>query len=221
VNVQTGTVLSNADMRLTVEKLVGADQFDPAYVARIRRLRASFPCFLSHIGVRGISTSLLQRAQGYYWRGWDGDRVARGDFECKVFVPTLHAPTMAPPDGHVVIVQKMTDVDYDSISDWQVLKRSLEDFVLARVEQAIPGFRERIEICLSATARTLNRFTLNYHGAAVGWEMSPWQLGPHRPAVESPLKNLYFVGQWTQPGGGITPVIVSAMRAASAIMRSK
>jgi len=219
VNVQTGTVLSNADMRLTVEKLVGADQFDPAYVERIRELRASFSGFLSHIGVRGIPTSLLQKAQGYYWRGWDADRVARGDFDCKVFVPSLYAPAMAPPDGHVVVVHKVTEIDYDSISDWRAYKKSVEEFVLARVEQAIPGFRDRIEVCLSATAQTLNRFTLSYRGAVVGWEMSPQQLGLHRPAIESPLKNLYFVGQWTQPGGGITPVIVSAMQAADAVMR--
>jgi prolycopene isomerase len=219
VNVQAGAVLANGDMRLTVEKLVGTDHFDPAYVARIRGLRVSFPCFLSHLGVRGIPTSLLQEAQGYYWRGWDGDRVACGDFDCKVFVPTLYAPSLAPPDGHVVIVQKMTDIDYDRVRDWKAYKKSLEDFVLARVERAIPGLRERMEVCLSATARTLNRFTLNYQGAAVGWEMSPQQLGPHRPAIQSPLKNLYFVGQWTQPGGGITPVIVSAMRAADAVTR--
>jgi hypothetical protein len=31
------------------------------------------------------------------------------------------------------------------------------------------------------------------------------------------VKNLYFVGHWTQPGGGITPVIVSAMRVAKSI----
>ncbi len=218
-DVRAGSVLSNADMRLTVEELVGVDQFDPAYVARIRELRVPFSWFLSHIGVRGIPTSLLENTQGYHWRGWDSDRVARGDFDCKVFVPSLYAPAMAPPGGHVVVIQKVTDVDYDSISDWQAHKKALEDLVLARVEQAIPGFRDRIEICLSATARTLNRFTLNYRGAVVGWEMSPQQLGSHRPAIESPLKDLYFVGQWTQPGGGITPVIVSAMRAADAVMR--
>ena len=64
---------------------------------------------------------------------------------------------------------------------------------------------------------TSHRFTLNHQGAMLGWEMSPDQLGEHRPALNGMLKNLYFVGHWTQPGGGITPVIVSAMQVARKI----
>jgi len=32
---------------------------------------------------------------------------------------------------------------------------------------------------------------------------------------------LYLTGHWTQPGGGITPVIVSAQRVAKAILTGK
>jgi phytoene dehydrogenase-like protein len=51
----------------------------------------------------------------------------------------------------------------------------------------------------------------------LGWEMSPDQLGTHRADVVGPIKNLYFVGHWVQPGGGITPVIMSAMKVAKMI----
>ena len=70
---------------------------------------------------------------------------------------------------------------------------------------------------MSASAATSQRYTLNHDGAMLGWEMSPDQLGPHRPQIESPIKDLFFVGHWTQPGGGITPVLVSAMLAAEKI----
>src|SRR5205085_2111083 len=79
------------------------------------------------------------------------------------------------------------------------------------------GFSEKVVVSLSASALTSYRFTLNHRGAMLGWEMSPDQLGDRRPAVNGLVKNLYFVGHWTQPGGGITPVIVSAMRVAKAI----
>lgn len=52
----------------------------------------------------------------------------------------------------------------------------------------------------------------------LGWEMSPDQLAEHRPAIESPIKSLYYVGHWTRPGGGITPVMISAELAAKKIM---
>lgn len=65
---------------------------------------------------------------------------------------------------------------------------------------------------------TSHRFTGNLDGAMLGWEMSPEQLGPGRPPITTPIQNLYMCGHWTQPGGGITPVIVSAQRAADAVL---
>jgi len=54
----------------------------------------------------------------------------------------------------------------------------------------------------------------------LGWEMSPRQLGVRRPGTESSIRNLHFVGHWVRPGGGITPVIVSAADVARRITRS-
>ena len=52
----------------------------------------------------------------------------------------------------------------------------------------------------------------------LGWEMSPDQLGELRPAIDGALPGLYLVGHWTRPGGGITPVIVSAQQAAQRVL---
>jgi hypothetical protein len=51
--------------------------------------------------------------------------------------------------------------------------------------------------------------------------MSAEQLGPGRLPVYTPVRNLYLTGHWTQPGGGITPVIISAQRVAKAILSGK
>ncbi|MCP3964028.1 MAG: hypothetical protein GY719_39855, partial [bacterium] len=75
-------------------------------------------------------------------------------------------------------------------------------------------------VMTSASAKTSFRYTLNRRGAMLGWEMSPDQLGNGRPEVTGPVENLYFVGHWTKPGVGITPVIVSAMRVAKLITGS-
>jgi phytoene dehydrogenase-like protein len=52
----------------------------------------------------------------------------------------------------------------------------------------------------------------------LGWEMSPDQLGDARPSIVTPVRNLYLTGHWTQPGGGITPVIISAQRCAKLVL---
>jgi prolycopene isomerase len=91
---------------------------------------------------------------------------------------------------------------------------------MQHLERVMPGFTEKVVVKLSASALTSQRYTLNHKGAMLGWEMSPDQLGEHRPPLNGMLKNLYFVGHWTQPGGGITPVIVSAMQVAKKIIKN-
>jgi phytoene dehydrogenase-like protein len=213
--INAGVVISNADLLLTLEQLIGPGQIDRDRVASIRELRPTHPCFLVHVGLKGMETEVLRAAHGYHWDSWDSDRVATNSF--KIFVPTLYEPAMAPAGGHIVIVQKLTDIDYDSIGDWATHKAKVEAYIMENLERVMPGFTEKVVVKLSASALTSHRFTLNHKGAMLGWEMSPNQLGANRPALNGMLKNLYFVGHWTQPGGGITPVIVSAMQVARKI----
>jgi prolycopene isomerase len=55
----------------------------------------------------------------------------------------------------------------------------------------------------------------------LGWEISPDQLGENRPDIKGPIDNLDFTGHWVQPGGGITPVIISAMQVADVVAGGK
>lgn len=215
LKIQAGVVVSNADLLLTLEKMVGTQRIEPEKMSAIRSLRPTHPCFLTHIGVRGVSTDILREAHGYHWSSWDANRVATNAF--KIFVPTLYEPALAPADGHILIVQKLTDIEYEKIEDWTAHKERIENYILSNIERVIPGFSEKIVVKLSASALTSHRFTLNHHGAMLGWEMSPEQVGQQRPALNGLIKNLYFTGHWTQPGGGITPVIVSAMEVAKKI----
>ena len=215
--VRAGVVVSNADLLCTLERMVGAEHLDQSYLDQLRRLRPTYPCFLTHLGVKDMPTHVLRDAQGYYWNSWDSDEAGRGSLKFKIFVPTLYEPVMAPPGGHVVIIQKITEIDYGGIRDWPAHKASIEQYIMENLERLMPGFSEKVVVKLSATALTSHRYTLNHQGAMLGWEMSPGQLGSWRPGITGPIKGLYFTGHWTQPGGGITPVIVSAIQVTNAI----
>jgi len=215
--IATDVVASNADLTLTIDKLVGAEHFPSDYLAAVRRLRPTYPCFLAHLGLRDVATDLLARIQGYYWDSWDAEAVGRDALRCKVFVPTLYAPGLAPPGGHVVILQKVLDLDYAAIDDWGAHKTVIENDVVGHLARLIPDLERKTVTKSSASAHTSHHFTWNRHGAMLGWEMSPEQLGAARPGVTSPISGLYFTGHWTRPGGGITPVMISATHAAGAI----
>lgn len=216
--ISAGVVVSNADLHQTLEQMIGPELLDAEYLAQVKGLRATLPCFLCHIGLKDISLEELKQAEGYHWSSWDAENVATNAF--KVFLPTSFDAALAPPGGQIVIVQKVTALDFENMQDWTAHKAAIEEWILQSLERCIPGFSSKIVIRLSASAHTSYRYTLNHHGAMLGWEMCPDQLGEHRPGVEGPLKNLYLVGHWVQPGGGITPVMISAMQAAQRIIGS-
>jgi phytoene dehydrogenase-like protein len=218
--VRCGAVVSNADLLATLEDLVGPEHLPPGTLPELRRLRPTFPCWLTHIGLAGVPAETLERAQGYYWDSWEMDRVGRDALRFKLFVPTLYEPAMAPPGGQVLIVQKVQEMDYAAVADWELHKRQVESFIFGHLSRMLPGIAEHVVVATSASAQTSHRFTLNQQGAMLGWEMSPDQLGSGRPELESAVRNLFFAGHWTRPGGGITPVIVSAQHAAQAVARA-
>ncbi len=195
--------------------MLGPDVVGPSALAEVNALRPSSPCFLVHLGLTDIPLSTLEPATGYHWRSWDADDVVYDAF--KIFIPTMYEPRMAPPGGQVIILQRIMEIDFDRVADWRAHKQRVEDDLVARLEAAIPGVGSHIVTRQSASALTSWRFTMNLHGSMLGWEMSPEQLGPRRPPVEGPVRNLYICGHWTRPGGGITPVIVSAMDVAQKI----
>ncbi len=216
--VKAGVVISNADLVETCDRLLGPRHVPASTLERLRRLRPTFPCWLTHLGLRGVPAAVLDEAQGYYWDSWDFDRVGRDALRFKLFVPTLYEPAMAPDGEQVLIVQKVLDVDYEAVTDWERHKAEVEAFIFSNLERVLPGIGEKIVVRTSATARTSWRYTRNLRGAMLGWEMSPDQLGDGRPPQDLGVANLHCVGHWTQPGGGVTPVIVSAQQVAATVL---
>jgi prolycopene isomerase len=135
--VKADVVVSNADLMQTLEKMLNPDQIDPAYMAHVRELRPTHPCFLTHIGLKGVPTETLYKAQGYYWNEWDPNLLAQNGLKFKIFIPTLFEPKLAPPGGHVVIMQKVLDMDYYKVTNWASHKASVERYILDNLEKII------------------------------------------------------------------------------------
>lgn len=217
VRVNSPVVVSNADLLQTAEHLLGEEQVGQEYLDGLRGIRRSFPCYLMHIGLKNTSLAELEAQQGYHWDTWNADNLGTEALRFKFFVPTMYDSTIAPEGGQIIIIQKVIDCDFEGVEDWSAHKGKIDRFVQGHLEGMVPDFSKRVEVQMSASAMTSYRYTLNQSGAMLGWEMSPDQLGKHRPGVEGPIEGLYYCGHWTRPGGGITPVIVSAMQAAGKV----
>ncbi|MFT4638076.1 MAG: phytoene dehydrogenase-like protein [Verrucomicrobiales bacterium] len=217
--VKSRFVVSNADLIQTATRLLGEDVVGKDYVDHLKSFRKSYPCYLMHIGLKDTEKEELVEAQGYHWRHWDPEEFGTTALKFKFFCPTMFDSDIAPEGSQIVIIQKAMQVDYDSVGDWNEHKEEVDKMVLENLENMIPNFSDRVVVRLSASAKTSYNYTLNQGGAMLGWEMAPDQLGADRPGIHGPLEGLYYTGHWTRPGGGITPVITSAMSVAEVITK--
>lgn len=212
-------VVSNADALHTYRDLIGEDQCGSWMLDSLRQSTPSSACFLMHIGLKGMDPEALAAAEGYYWTDLDPADATRTVF--KVFIPTHFDPSIAPPGCQIIIIQKLTPVRLDAVADWPAHKSQVEAGIMARLREIFPGIDDHIVVSLSASAHTSWRYTQNQDGAMLGWEMTPEQLGAGRLPQTTPFENLYLTGHWTQPGGGITPVIISAQMAARMVITGR
>jgi phytoene desaturase len=212
-------VVSNADAVHTYRDLIGEGHCGQWLIDYVEKLRPSYPCFLMHIGLRGMDPQKLLEAEGYYWSELDPYDSVRNVF--KIFVPTRFDPSLAPPGCQMIITQTLTPIRLEEIDDWAAHKAAVEGRIFGRLREILPGIDDHVVVRLGASAMTSYRYTNNWQGAMLGWEMSPGQLGSARLPTSTPIENLYLTGHWTQPGGGITPVIISAQRVAQTILKGQ
>ena len=185
-------VVSNGDALHTYRDLIGEEHCGRWLIEHMESLRPSHPCFLIHIGLRGMDQKRLTEVEGYYWNSHEPDDVTRNVF--KIFTTTRFDPSLAPPGCQILIVQKVTPTPFDKITDWQAHKAFVENYLMSRVRQILPGIDDHIVVKTSASAMTSFHFTGNWQGAMLGWEMSPEQLGSSRLPNSTPIENLYSDG---------------------------
>jgi prolycopene isomerase len=97
-------------------------------------------------------------------------------------------------------------------------KNRIGDAMITMAEKVFPGLREYTEVVEVSTPLTNMRFAGAMGGSIYGFNQPPrdnmvWRMG-HR----GPLEGLYFVGAWTQPGGGFEPCMMSGQMVGGAIV---
>ena len=75
MTVRAPVVVANGDLIDTTGRLLDPRLDAREFCTGLAKLEPSYPCFLMHIGLRDMPANLLRERQGYYWDGWDSDRV--------------------------------------------------------------------------------------------------------------------------------------------------
>jgi len=111
--------------------------------------------------------------------------------------------------------------EYTDKESYNKIKEEFAQQVVDILDKKIIGIKEIIEKVDIATPATFQRYTNNWNGSIQGWLPGKNMIARSPIHAKLPgLKNFYFVGHWTIPGGGL-PVAIKSARDASMIICHK
>jgi prolycopene isomerase len=219
--IRSGTVISNIDARHTAELLVGKEHLPAGYWDTLKGLSASLSVFVIYLATDLDLARFSSAHESFFYESFDHEAIYADTHAGKLnwfsaTVPTLADPNLAPPGQHLMLLTSLCP--FDTGVSWRTAKGGYQQRMLELAERHYPGLNDRLLHVEAGSPRTVERYTLNFKGAAYGWDPTPDQVAASRPAIRGPLEGLFHTGHWTRPGGGIAAVSYSGILAAQAVL---
>src|SRR6202158_4954559 len=224
--ISARAVVSNADPKRTLMRLVDSSHLSPDFVQKIKNYRsmgtvakinlalAALPEFTA-LKAKGDGNLLRGRIQispeiDYLERAFDESKY--GNFSrqpyLEVAIPSLTDPTLAPDGKHVMSIY-MQYAPYKLKGDWESQRKALGQTVVQTLAQYAPNLPELILTHQIITPQDLEDIYGLTGGQIFHGELALDQFFTMRPLLDwaryrTPIQNLYLCGSGTHPGAGLT-----------------
>ncbi len=195
--VRCKAVLSNANIRNTIESLVGADQFSEAYVKQARAVRNNTSSCQVYMGIKkGESLpnigDLIFTSKAPEYTIDELTSIKTGSHTFSVYYPETR-PHLKEPRYAVVASLNARWDEWDALSDqeYEAEKQRLCHECVASLENLIPGVRDKIDHIEAATPRTVNHYTRSMHGTSFGTKFEGLKVSMD---LSEQIEGLYHAG---------------------------
>jgi phytoene dehydrogenase-like protein len=219
-------IISNADPKRTLLKLVDPTHLTPDFVMKLQHYRMPGTVAKVNLALSGLPDfSALSGASGdmlsgrihigpeidYLERAFDESKY--GNFSrqpyLEVAIPSIADPSIAPAGKHVMSIYVQYAPYKLKNSDWETQRVPLGDTVVKTLAQYAPNLPELILSHQIITPQDLEDTYGLTGGHIFHGELSLDQFFTMRPLLDwarykTPIKNLYLCGSGTHPGVGLT-----------------
>ena len=228
--IPAGTVVSNADPKHTLLRLVGPGELDPGFVAKIQHYRTAGTLAKMNIALDGLprftalksatTTESAAALSGRIHIGPDLDYLERAFDAAKygrfserpyldITIPTLSDPALAPDGRHVLSVCAQFAPHTLRDDDWKKQRDALGDVIVKALAEYAPNITGLILHRQVITPSDLEATYGLTGGHIFHGEHALDQLFTMRPLLgwaqyRTPINGLYLCGAGTHPGGGVT-----------------
>jgi phytoene dehydrogenase-like protein len=225
--ISSEVTISGADWHFTLNEALGGKYLNKQLIDLQQRqeLKIYYSLFMVSLGV----TATFEN-QPHFMRfpmaapitSPDGTRYERMELHIRNYDPT------AAPAGKTVVTISFYTLNADFWINlrredpvaYQAEKNHFGQRIIEQAIQKLTGLKNNIEVTDIATPATYHRYTNNWKGSVQGWLPGKNLLArsPVKPELAG-LKDFYFIGHWTIPGGGLPVAIKSARDVAQIICK--
>lgn len=220
--IPCATVLSSAHPKRTLLDLLGVEHLDADFVRDLRHVRGNGANAKVNLVLSALPEALRSDGPGSarmivapsvqaLERSFDQAKYGEvpEDFALEAAVPTLQGTAPGANGHHLLSVVVQYAPHRLRGTDWATERDKLGDRVVARLEQALPGLSERIELREVLTPVDLEtEFALpggHWHHIETGLDQTfMLRPVPRFAQYRTPLAGLYLCGAGSHPGGGLT-----------------
>ncbi|MFI5357849.1 MAG: phytoene desaturase family protein [Opitutales bacterium] len=193
--IRAKAILSNANIKNTVFRLAGQENFPADYVAAAEAVRINTSSCQVYLGIRqGESIphigDLVFTSEATHY---SSEELV--DFHTTSRTFSVYYPETRPGSGRYTVVAslngKYPDWQHLSESEYSRHKQRLIDEAVASLERFIPGVRAKIDWMEAATPRTIERYTKHFSGTSFGTKFEGLKVSMDLP---DKLPGLYHAG---------------------------
>ena len=199
-------------------KTVGEEYLDDDYRRILRSFRPMEAVFMVHLGVDFDPSARQEQSLCYYYGSCDLHGAVQklrsgvyheGKDGFLIYFPDRHAPDFAPPGKHCVTIYTVCP-DTLREGSWAEKKEEYADGLIRLAERHLPGLRQHIVTKKIVTAEDYRRLT-HMSKSSFGGAVPIWK--QENPPHLTPVKDLFFIGQQSENGGGV-PIVINGARSA-------
>lgn len=223
--ISAKAIISNADPKRTLLKLVDPTHLTPDFVMKLQHYRTPGTVAKVNLALSGLPkfTALngsIDALSGRIHIGPEIDYLERAFDESKygnfsrqpyleIAIPSLTDPALAPPGKHVMSIYVQYAPFKLKNSDWESQRVPLGDTVVKTIAQYAPNLPELILSHQIITPQDLEDTYGLTGGHIFHGELALDQFFTMRPLLDwaryrTPIQNLYLCGSGTHPGAGLT-----------------
>lgn len=218
-------IISNADPKRTLLKLVDPTHLTPDFVMKLQHYRTPGTVAKVNLALSGLPkfaalNGSTEALSGRIHIGPEIDYLERAFDEAKygnfsrqpyleIAIPSLTDPSLAPAGKHVMSIYVQYAPFKLRNSDWESQRVPLGDTVVKTIAQYAPNLPELILTHQIITPQDLEDTYGLTGGHIFHGELALDQFFTMRPLLDwaryrTPIRNLYLCGSGTHPGAGLT-----------------